>query len=519
MEHVTHQEPAQCNTPKFLGKAGWVKKAPCRLLAKYKDRYIQVERTDVVVYANEDLKSCIERLDLQNYDKCHELKSPFKRKHRLVLIRSLKSGNKIHDMKFQAQTSEEKEAWIKALSDGISRAKNKVLDEVKMDESSHLQHFTRERPKGNRNRRPPTRIHLKELAELSSEGTLHLDPAAMPNRTSANVHDTDILGETDNPLEKRNEPEVEENQLQASMLLLAPPEDIKTLPADESTEPTEASTSKESPGPRRKTGPPAPPPKLTSSDSSELAGDFQVRQHAHPPTPPTKDKKPLRPSGLNQEAKDVPEDHVCNRDTTPCTEGFVLEEESNNDFNIQPTEGNTTQAEEILLTDPIHSSPILLQTSQEPNVEEGSVILYACEDAMAASTCTDALNIHSCARFTPPIVPTAPHAPSGSTKTRAASFGDLLSIPSVSIHAVRAVTPSEALSDDLADIEKELTQGTAATSELLSRVRRSNVEGEDGCMAEDLLAEAMEKLKKADQVLREVKKLKLAKTLSKRNSW
>lgn len=33
-------------------------------------------------------------------------------------------------MKFQAQTAEEKEAWIKALRGGINRAKNKVFDEV-----------------------------------------------------------------------------------------------------------------------------------------------------------------------------------------------------------------------------------------------------------------------------------------------------------------------------------------------------------------------------------------------------
>lgn len=38
-------------------------------------------------------------------------------------------------MKFQAQTAEEKEAWIKALNEGISRAKNKVFDEVNACES------------------------------------------------------------------------------------------------------------------------------------------------------------------------------------------------------------------------------------------------------------------------------------------------------------------------------------------------------------------------------------------------
>ena len=33
-------------------------------------------------------------------------------------------------MKFQAQTVEEKEDWIRALRNGISRAKNKVFDSV-----------------------------------------------------------------------------------------------------------------------------------------------------------------------------------------------------------------------------------------------------------------------------------------------------------------------------------------------------------------------------------------------------
>lgn len=33
-------------------------------------------------------------------------------------------------MKFRTQNAEEKEAWIKALNDGINRAKNKVFDEV-----------------------------------------------------------------------------------------------------------------------------------------------------------------------------------------------------------------------------------------------------------------------------------------------------------------------------------------------------------------------------------------------------
>ncbi|XP_035508063.1 pleckstrin homology domain-containing family O member 2-like [Morone saxatilis] len=95
MEDGVKEDPAQSKEPKFLGKAGWVKKAPGRLLASYKDRYIHVEKTEIVVYENEDRQNCLERLDLENYDKCHELKSPFKKKHRLILIRSPKSGNKV----------------------------------------------------------------------------------------------------------------------------------------------------------------------------------------------------------------------------------------------------------------------------------------------------------------------------------------------------------------------------------------------------------------------------------------
>ncbi|XP_010764279.1 pleckstrin homology domain-containing family O member 2, partial [Notothenia coriiceps] len=94
MEDSAKEEPARRKEPKFLGKEGWVKKAPGRLLASYKERYVHVEKTEIVVYDNEDLKNCLERLDLENYDKCHELKSPFKKKHRLILIRSSKPGNK-----------------------------------------------------------------------------------------------------------------------------------------------------------------------------------------------------------------------------------------------------------------------------------------------------------------------------------------------------------------------------------------------------------------------------------------
>uniref|UniRef100_A0A0E9W4W6 PH domain-containing protein n=1 Tax=Anguilla anguilla TaxID=7936 RepID=A0A0E9W4W6_ANGAN len=61
----------------------------------YKDRYIQLEKTEIAVYESEDLKNCLERVDLENYEKCTELRSAFKKKNRLILIRAQKCGNKV----------------------------------------------------------------------------------------------------------------------------------------------------------------------------------------------------------------------------------------------------------------------------------------------------------------------------------------------------------------------------------------------------------------------------------------
>lgn len=334
MEDGAKEDPAQVKEPKFLGKAGWVKKASGRLLASYKDRYIRVEKTEIVVYESEDLQNCLERLDLENYDKCHELKSPFKKKHRLILIRSPKSGNKVHDVKFQTQTAEEKESWIKALTDCINRAKNKVFDEVKVDESSNLEHVTRSRPKGNRNRRPPTRIHMKEVADVSSDGILRLDldleNALMPNGTNHASVDGNETSKVQMPpsnasetAEKQSEANTDEEaqtELQSSpqkkafkppmpptkevkpkatsedvpdkddtpeKKVLKPPmppsKEVKPTAVEEATEESKAEKmSEKSPDVTKKTVPPPAPPNKPSSSSSTC----------NPPTPPSKQKKP-----------------------------------------------------------------------------------------------------------------------------------------------------------------------------------------------------------------------------------
>ncbi|NXB03476.1 PKHO2 protein, partial [Cnemophilus loriae] len=154
-------------------KYGWIKKSSGGLLGLWKDRYIQLRKTQLVVYEDEDEQKCIETVELESYDKCQELRALLKRKNRFILIRS--PGKKVHDIKFQAPTLEEKESWIKALNEGINRGKNKVFDEVKVDQSLSLDHVTRDRVKVSHGRRPPTRSHLKEAAKCTSDGILRLD--------------------------------------------------------------------------------------------------------------------------------------------------------------------------------------------------------------------------------------------------------------------------------------------------------------------------------------------------------
>ncbi|XP_073321064.1 uncharacterized protein plekho2 [Pagrus major] len=383
MEDDAKEEPTQCKGPKFLGKAGWVKKAPGRLLASYKDRYIHVEKTEVVVYENEDLQNCLDRLDLENYDKCHELKSPFKKKHRLILIRSAKSGNKVHDVKFQAQTAEEKEAWIKALSDGINRAKNKVFDQVKIDESSNLEHVTRTRPKGNRNRRPPTRIHMKEVADMSSDGILRLDldleDALMPNGTHhTSVDGTETPKEAKVPTPPSNTSEAKEKQsgpsaeeeaqtepevcpqkkvikppmppIKEAKPCLTPEDEPDTeglvkkvlkppMPpskeakpcvssVEEATEDVKAEKiSERSPDAKKKAGPPPTPPNKPSSSSSmsNIAEAPQSRPNSHPPTPPSKEKKPSHhPVEPDQEVQDTTDENTGKEDNKKEVQGTAV---------------------------------------------------------------------------------------------------------------------------------------------------------------------------------------------------
>nr|XP_034955110.1 pleckstrin homology domain-containing family O member 1 isoform X2 [Zootoca vivipara] len=100
---------------------------------------------------------------------------------RMVLPASLDSDfhqppAKAPNLVFLAVSPEEKESWINALNSAITRAKNRILDEVTVEEESYLAHPTRDRAKIQHSRRPPTRGHLMAVASTStSDGMLTLD--------------------------------------------------------------------------------------------------------------------------------------------------------------------------------------------------------------------------------------------------------------------------------------------------------------------------------------------------------
>ncbi|XP_030045615.1 pleckstrin homology domain-containing family O member 2 isoform X3 [Microcaecilia unicolor] len=154
-------------------RAGWLKKSAGGLLGLWKERYILLCKTQLLVYENEDDQKCVETVELGSYEACQDLRSVLMKKNRFILLRS--PGNKVQNIKFQAKSPEEKEGWIKALNEGISKGKNRVFDEVTVDKSLALEHVTRDRVKVGQGRRPPTRIHLKEVANTASDGIMRLD--------------------------------------------------------------------------------------------------------------------------------------------------------------------------------------------------------------------------------------------------------------------------------------------------------------------------------------------------------
>ncbi|NWT06576.1 PKHO1 protein, partial [Mionectes macconnelli] len=165
-------------------KVGWVRKFCGKGIFReiWKNRYVVLKGDQLYISEKEvkDEKTTQETFDLSDYEKCEELrksKSRSKKNHsKFTLAHSRQPGNTAPNLIFLAVSPEEKESWINALNSAITRAKNRILDEVTVEEDSFLAHPTRDRAKIQHSRRPPTRGHLMAVASTStSDGMLTLD--------------------------------------------------------------------------------------------------------------------------------------------------------------------------------------------------------------------------------------------------------------------------------------------------------------------------------------------------------
>ncbi|KAM8921046.1 pleckstrin homology domain-containing family O member 1 [Pelodytes ibericus] len=165
-------------------KVGWIRKFCGKGIFReiWKNRYVVIRGDQLYMSEKEvkDEKNGQEVFDLSDYEKCEELRksrSRSKKNHsRFSLVRSKQPGNPAPNLIFLAVSPEEKESWINALNSAITRAKNRILDEVTVEEDSYLAHPTRDRAKIQHSRRPPTRGHLMAVASTStSDGMLTLD--------------------------------------------------------------------------------------------------------------------------------------------------------------------------------------------------------------------------------------------------------------------------------------------------------------------------------------------------------
>ncbi|KAJ7307183.1 hypothetical protein JRQ81_009171 [Phrynocephalus forsythii] len=160
-------------------KVGWARKFCGKGIFReiWKNRYVVLKGDQLYISEKENVQ---EVFDLNDYEKCEELrksKSRSKKNYsKFWLTHSKEPGNTAPNLVFLAVSPEEKESWINALNSAITRAKNRILDEVTVEEESYLAHLTRDRAKIQHSRRPPTRGHLMAVASTStSDGMLTLD--------------------------------------------------------------------------------------------------------------------------------------------------------------------------------------------------------------------------------------------------------------------------------------------------------------------------------------------------------
>ncbi|NXS91828.1 PKHO2 protein, partial [Jacana jacana] len=494
-------------------KYGWIKKSSGGLLGLWKDRYIQLRKTQLVVYEDEDEQKCIETVELESYDKCQELRALLKKKNRFILIRS--PGKKVHDIKFQAPTSEEKESWIKALNEGINRGKNKVFDEVKVDESLSLDHVTRDRVKMTQGRRPPTRSHLKESAKSTSDGILRLDLDIVDNgppNFDSTISESDSVPpqkETPKPPMPPTKPTgTKENQGAENNV---PDQEHKTplsppLPPDKKLKEGIASKDNVSAKEEDSVSPEenVEGSQALSEESRENLTEVGNKGTAKAPIP--------LPKSVPDKLKVAWDQPVLEPKTT---EDLKSSEDSSKDNPAEIAEDDVTKppvppkvlSEKMLATMNSSHGDVEAEVSEDLESDgskppvNGMSTTEETETSLAAETGQESVKA------------TVDSVESNlGLKLRSSSLGDLLSD---SKNTQRAC-PSQGFPMDshhcLAKMEEKVASEREKTEKLLQKVLREGLEqAQEGngppVIAETLLSEAVEQLRQATQVLQEIKGL------------
>nr|XP_056721928.1 pleckstrin homology domain-containing family O member 2 [Euleptes europaea] len=524
---VKEELPEKPKCASTADKAGWVKKSSGGILGLWKERYVLLCRSQLLMYEDEDEQKCMETVELENYEKCQDLRAFLNRKHRFILLRS--PGYKVQDIKFQACHKEEKESWMKALNEGISRGKNRVFDEVKVDQSLSLEHVTRDRAKIGQGRRPPTRSHLKEVANAMSDGILRLDldvpDSGPPNatlETSDAVHVAPPKEAVKPPMPPAKPPAEKLNPDSTPEPEVKNPPMPPAKPAKETEAPGDHLSSAEGDGgvqiddvEESKVGPevenladagenalkvPVPPPKVLSAkmkitwddptselpvvgngnppaagSKENLHGDAQ--EGTKPPTPPPKIlSEKLRASMISQRGR---------------SEVGASEDDQRLDDSSPPLNGMNGEG----VTGSPPEEPVFGPSEEENPFQE----------RRENSSAQDANKENSSlpAKDQAPVSESAGNP--SNPKTRSSSVGDLLTEPREKPLLGQGVHRGAAL--QMAQIEKKVAYERERTEKLLQQVLSEQPRTGNGppTNREALLSEAVERLRQATQVLQESK--------------
>ncbi|XP_077173644.1 pleckstrin homology domain-containing family O member 2 [Paroedura picta] len=504
-------------------KVGWIKKSTGGILGLWKERYILLCKSQLLMYEDEDEQRCLETVELENYEKCQDLRALLNRKHRFILIRS--PGYKVQDIKFQAGRKEEKESWMKALNEGINRGKNRVFDEVKVDKSLCLEHKTRDRAKMGQGRRPPTRSHLKEAAETTSDGILRLDldvPDSGPPNTTLVTSDAANASppkepvkppmppakpptEKPNPDSTSEDPEAKsppmppaENEKETE----APRDPLSSAEGDvqvEHTEETEVGSSGEHLVEATEDPPadPAPPPKL-------LLAKMKVSWDDPASESPALNNGSLPAAESKENLREDAKEEV--RPPTPPPKILSKKLRASMDSSRGSSEIDTPE------DDPGSNSPVNGMNGgrvpdpppEEPVLEPGTKELPFQEQQENSSAQGATKESSSFPAKDPALLLESVGSPS-SPKTRSSSVGDLLTEPRGKAPLGQGLQRGGAL--HIAQMEKKVAYERERTERLLQEVLREQPPAGNGppMNREALLSEAVERLRQATQVLQESK--------------